>query len=146
MTELTLQAAQTILTKALAQGRASNLKPLAIVVLDAHGVIKAFAAEDGTSLKRGDIAIAKASGAMAMGIGSRSLEKIAKERPHFIAAASHVIGGGGLVPVAGGVLIKNAAGAIIGAVGVSGDTSDNDELAAIAGIEAAGLKGDGGSN
>jgi len=115
-------------------------------VLDAHGSLKAFGAEDGTSLKRGDIAIGKASGAMAMGIGSRSLEKIAKERPHFVAAASHVVGGGGLVPVAGGVLIKNAAGEIIGAVGVSGDTSDNDELAAMAGIEAAGFKGDGGSN
>lgn len=146
MTELTLQAAQTILTKALAHGRAANLKPLAIVVLDAHGSLKAFGAEDGTSLKRGDIAIGKASGAMAMGVGSRSLEKIAKDRPHFVAAASHVVGGGGLVPVAGGVLIKNAAGEIIGAVGVSGDTSDNDELAAMAGIEAAGFKGDGGSN
>ena len=145
MTELTLQAAQTILSKALAQGRSLNLKPLVVVVLDAHGSLKAFAAEDGTSLKRGDIAIAKASGAMALGVGSRSLEKIAKERPHFIAAASHVVGGGGLVPVAGGVLIMDK-GALIGAVGVSGDTSDNDELAAMAGIEAAGFKGDGGSN
>jgi uncharacterized protein GlcG (DUF336 family) len=146
MTELTLQAAQTILTKALAQGRATNLKPLVVVVLDAHGSIKALAAEDGTSLKRTDIAIGKASGAMAMGVGSRSLEKIAKDRPHFVAAVAHVVGNGGLIPVAGGVLIKNAAGEIVGAVGVSGDTSDNDELAAMAGIEAAGFKGDGGSN
>jgi len=145
MTELTLQAAQTILATALAKGRALNLKPLVIVVLDAHGSLKAFAAEDGTSLKRGDIAIGKASGAMALGVGSRSLEKIAKERPHFVASVSHLVGGGGLVPVAGGVLVMDK-GAIVGAVGVSGDTSDNDELAAMAGIEAAGFKGDGGSN
>ncbi|MFN4283918.1 MAG: GlcG/HbpS family heme-binding protein [Alphaproteobacteria bacterium] len=145
MTELSLQAAQTILTAALAKGRALNLKPLAVAVLDAHGSLKAFAAEDGTSLKRGAIAVAKASGAMALGVGSRAIEKLAKDRPHFVAAASHVIGGGGLVPVPGGVLVL-ANGALVGAVGVSGDTSDNDEIAAMAGIEAAGLKGDGGSN
>jgi uncharacterized protein GlcG (DUF336 family) len=145
MTELTLQAAQTILSAALAKGRAANFKPLAIAVLDAHGSLKAFGAEDGTSLKRGALAIAKASGAMALGVGSRSLEKIAKERPHFIAAAAHVVGSGGIVPVAGGVLVMDK-GAIVGAVGVSGDNSDNDEIAAMAGIEAAGLKGDGGSN
>lgn len=145
MTELTLEAAQKILATALAKGRALNLKPLVVVVLDAHGSIKALAAEDGTSLKRGNIAIAKASGAMALGVGSRSIEKIAKERPHFIAAASHVVGATGIVPVAGGVLILDG-GKVIGAVGVSGDTSDNDELAAMAGIEAVGFKGDGGSN
>lgn len=145
MTELTLEAAQKILATALAKGRALNLKPLVVVVLDAHGSVKALAAEDGTSLKRGNIAIAKASGAMALGVGSRSIEKIAKERPHFIAAASHVVGAAGIVPVAGGVLILDG-GKVIGAVGVSGDTSDNDELAAMAGIEAAGFKGDGGSN
>jgi uncharacterized protein GlcG (DUF336 family) len=145
MTELTLQAAQTILAKALAHGRAANLKPLAIAVFDARGALKAFAAEDGTSLKRGDIAKGKGAGALAMGVGSRGIEKLAKERPHFVSAASHVIGGA-LIPVPGGVLILDAAGAVIGAVGVSGDTSDNDEAAAMAGIAAAGLKGDGGSN
>ncbi len=139
-----LQDAQTILAAALGAARQRNFKPLAVAVLDARGSLRALAAEDGASLKRAEIAIGKAHGALAMGLGTRALEKMAKERPYFVAAVTHAVGGS-LIPVAGGVLIKDAAGALVGAVGVSGDTSDNDEIAALAGIEAAGLKGDTGA-
>jgi uncharacterized protein GlcG (DUF336 family) len=139
-----LQDAQKILATALAAARQRNFKPLAVAVLDQRGALKAFAAEDGTSLRRAEIALGKAHGCLAMGVGSRTLGKVATERPHFIAAVTHAVGGA-LIPVAGGVLVKDAAGAVVGAVGVSGDTSDNDEIAALAGIEAAGLKGDPGA-
>jgi uncharacterized protein GlcG (DUF336 family) len=143
MSTLTLDHAQTIVATALAHARAAKFQPLAVLVLDARGVPKAFAAEDGTSLRRYEIAHGKAHGALAMGIGSRTLGKRAEERPHFIAAVTHVVGGA-LIPVPGGVLIRDADRAIIGAVGVSGDSSDNDEVAAIAGIAAAGLTADPG--
>lgn len=135
-------AAQTILAAALAEGRSRGMKPLAVAILDERGALKAFAAEDGTSLRRGAIAQGKANGAISLGVGSRAIGKMAADRPHFITAATPAVGG--LIPVAGGVLIRDAADAIIGAVGVSGDTSDNDEIAALAGIAAAGLKGDPG--
>jgi uncharacterized protein GlcG (DUF336 family) len=140
---LTLTAAQTIVREALAQGRKAGFKPLAIVVLDARGAVIAAASEDGTSLKRFEIARGKAQGALAFNVGSRKLGEMAAERPHFFAGAAHAVGGG-LVPVAGGVLIKDKAGAVIGVAGVSGDNSDNDEAAAVAGIVAAGLVADGG--
>jgi uncharacterized protein GlcG (DUF336 family) len=139
-----LDDAQTILATALATARARSFKPLAVAVLDARGALRAFAAEDGTSLKRAEVAIGKAHGALAMGVGSRALARMATERPHFVAAVTHAVGGA-LIPVPGGVLIKDAAGALVGAVGVSGDTSDNDEIAALAGIEAVGCKGDTGA-
>jgi uncharacterized protein GlcG (DUF336 family) len=144
MTDLTLAAADTIIKAGLAHARAKNMKPLGIVVLDARAAVKAYGAEDGTSLKRYEIAHGKAHGALAFGIGSRTLGKMAVERPHFVAAATHAVGGA-LIPVPGGVIVKNAAGAVVGAVGVSGDTSDNDEAAALAGISAAGLNGDPGA-
>ena len=144
MTELTLDKAQTIATAALKAAREKSFKPLAVVVYDARGALKALLSEDGTSLKRAEIAMGKAYGALALGVGSRALHKMATDRPYFVAAASHVVGGQ-LVPVPGGVLIKDARGRILGAVGVSGDTSDNDEIAAAAGIEAAGLTFDAGA-
>ncbi len=140
MAALTLAQAQTIVSAALAHARANKFAPMGVVVLDARGVLKAYAAEDGTSLRRSDIAIGKAHGALAMGVGSRTLGKRAEERPHFVAAVTHAVGGS-LIPVAGGVLIKGEGG-FIGAVGVTGDTSDNDEAAALAGIAAAGLTAD----
>ena len=140
---LSLDHARTILDTALKAGAEHKLKPLAVVVLDARGALKAFAAQDGTSLKRGEIARGKADGALAMGIGSRAIAKMAAERPAFVAAATHAVGGS-LVPVPGGVLILDG-GEVIGAVGVSGDLSDNDEICAVAGIEAAGLKADTGA-
>ncbi|MDX3806640.1 GlcG/HbpS family heme-binding protein [Bosea thiooxidans] len=141
---LTLAQAQMILSTALAHATENKFKPLAIAVIDARGAQKAFAAQDGTSLKRGEIALGKAHGAVALGLGSRALHKMAQERPYFIEAATHAVGGL-LVPVPGGVLIRSPEGELLGAVGISGDTSDNDEAAAIAGIAAAGLRADTGA-
>jgi uncharacterized protein GlcG (DUF336 family) len=140
---LDLAAAQKILEAALAHASAQGFKPMAIGVIDARGALKAFGAQDGTSLKRGEIALGKANGAVALGMGSRALMKRAETQGYFIAAATSAIGGS-LVPVPGGVLVKDAAGMLLGAVGVSGDTSDNDEAVALAGIKAAGWVGDPG--
>jgi uncharacterized protein GlcG (DUF336 family) len=139
-----LEVAQKILAATLATARQRSMLPLAVAVLDARGSTRALAAEDGTSLRRADIAFGKAHGALAMGLGSRALAKRAETHPHFIAAVTHAVGGS-LIPVPGGVLIREPGGALLGAVGVSGDTSDNDEIAAVAGIEAAGLKADPGA-
>ncbi len=143
MPELTLKHAQEIVAGALRHARGAKFEPLAVLVLDARGVPKAFAAEDGTSLRRFEIAHGKAHGALAFGLGSRELGKRADARPQFIAAVTHAVGGM-LIPVPGGVLIRDAERRIVGVVGISGDTSDNDEAAALAGIEAAGLTGDAG--
>lgn len=143
MTHLTLDHARTILDATLAKAVERGFKPLAVVVLDARGALKAFAAQDGTSLKRGEVARGKADGALALGMGSRAIAKAAAERPSFVAAVTHAVGGS-LVPVPGGVLVKKD-GEVVGAVGVSGDVSDNDEICAVAGIEAAGLKADSGA-
>ena len=140
---LSLDHARAILDVALKTGSDKGYKPLAAVVLDARGALKAFAAQDGTSLKRGEIARGKADGALAMGLGSRAIAKMAAERPTFVAAATHAVGGS-LVPAPGGVLIRQG-GEVIGAVGISGDLSDNDEICAVAGIEAAGLEADTGA-
>lgn len=143
MSDLLLSAAQTILDAARAEARRLNLKPLALVVLDDRGAVKAAAAEDGTSLKRFEVAHGKAYGALALGMGSRAIGKRATEQPTFVAAVSHVVGGA-LVPVPGGVLAKAGDGQVVGAIGISGDTSDNDEACAKAGIEAAGLTAETG--
>lgn len=140
---LTLTSAEIIVTQALAHAKSASFKPLGIVVLDSRATVKAASVADGSSLARFDIAKAKAQGALAFNMGTRGLEKLAKERPHFFAGAVSAIDGG-IVPVPGGVLIKSTDGTILGAVGVTGDTSDNDEIAAMAGITAAGLLGDGG--
>jgi uncharacterized protein GlcG (DUF336 family) len=139
-----LDDAQRIVATAVATARSRSFKPLAVAVLDARGALRALAAEDGTSLKRAEVAVGKANGALAMGVGSRRLAAMAAERPYFLAAVTHAVGGS-MIPVPGGVLVKDAAGALVGAVGISGDTSDNDEAAALAGIEAVGLKGDTGA-
>ena len=139
MAGLTLDQADTIVRQALARGREMGLKPLTIAVVDDGGNLKAFAREDGPGAAlRPQIATGKAFGAVGMGISSRALNERVLERPHFgvaLVGASN----GRLVPVPGGVLIKNG-DEVIGAVGISGDTSDNDEEAAVAGIEAAGLQ------
>ena len=141
---LTLAQAQTILSTALSHAEQAGFKPLAIAILDARGAQKMFAAQNGTSLKRGEIALGKAHGAVAMGLGSRAIHKMALERPYFVEAATHAFGGS-LVPVPGGVLIRDKAGVLLGAVGISGDTSDNDEAAAVAGIVAVDLVADTGA-
>ena len=135
---VSLDEAQTIVVATRAKGRELGLKPLTVAVLDAGGHIVALEREDGSGFGRPDIAIGKASGALAMGTSSRALGDIAAERPQFMAALS-AAWGGKVIPAAGGVLIRNAQGALIGAVGVTGDLSDNDEAAALAGIAAAGL-------
>ena len=131
---MTLEQAQTTIAEALKHARANNLAPLAVAVLDARSALKAFAAEEDTPIGWSEIAIGKARGALTMGVDSRKLGEQALERPHFIAAVTHAVGGT-LVPVAGGVLIR-INGKIAGAVGIAGDTSDNDEAAAKAGIAA----------
>ncbi len=136
MAQMTLEEAQTIIQGALQHAREQAMNPLAVCVLDARGALKAFAAEDGTSLKRPEIARGKADGALALGMGSRALFKRAQEQPYFIAAATSAIGGS-LVPVPGGVLVRDGEGTVVGAVGISGDTSDNDEACALVGIDAA---------
>jgi uncharacterized protein GlcG (DUF336 family) len=134
----TLDLARQVIAAARAHGRAHGLNPLSVVVLDAGGNVTAFEREDGASIKRFEIAFGKAYGAIALGLGSRALMARAEQQPYFIAAATAAIGGA-LVPVPGGVLVQNGDGATIAAVGVSGDSSDNDEAAAVAGIEDAGL-------
>ncbi len=143
MTDLTLELARKISDTALAKCREMKLKPMAIAVLDARGRLKTFVAEDNTSLLRGEIAHGKAYGALALGMGSRAVFKRATEQPYFVDAVN-TMAHGALVPVPGGVLIHDKAGALLGAVGISGDTSDNDETCAIAGIEAAGLTANAG--
>ncbi|MDH4986301.1 heme-binding protein [Aminobacter anthyllidis] len=139
MSELTLVKATAIIEAALAKGSEAKMKPLTVAVLDAGGHLKAFQKQDGASMLRYEIASGKAYGALAVGMGSRWLDQAARERPHFMEGLN-AVSGGKIVPVPGGVLIRDQAGKLLGAVGISGDTSDNDELAAIAGIEAAGLK------
>jgi uncharacterized protein GlcG (DUF336 family) len=141
---LTLPTAQSLVDAALAEARRQNYRPLAVVVLDARGSLKAAAAEDGTSLKRFEIAHGKAFGALSLGLGSRALAKRATEQPSFIAAVTHVVGGS-LVPVPGGVLLRDGSGAIVGVAGASGDLSENDEAALLAGIAATDLVGDTGA-
>ncbi|CAK7260389.1 MULTISPECIES: heme-binding protein [unclassified Shinella] len=138
MAELTLVAANTIIAAALEAGAKAGFKPLTVAVLDAGGHLKAFQKQDGASMLRYEIAFGKAYGSLAVGMGSRWLDKNAKERPHFIEGLT-AVSGGRIVAVPGGVLIRDAAGTLLGAVGVTGDTSDNDEICAVAGIEAAGL-------
>ena len=135
---LTLDEAQALVAAALNHGANAGFKPLAVAVIDARGALKAFAAQDGASLKRGEVARAKADGVLALGMGGRALMARAEQQPYFIAAASHVVGGS-LIPVPGGVLVGRG-GATIGAVGISGETSENDEAAALAAIEALGLE------
>lgn len=142
---LTLDQARTILDAALAKSAELKLKPLAVSVLDDRGALIAFAAQDGTSLMRGDVARGKAYGALALGMGSRAIFKRAQDpgQAPFVNAVN-TLASGAIVPVPGGVLIRDASGATLGAVGISGDTSDNDEACALAGIAAAGLAGDTG--
>jgi uncharacterized protein GlcG (DUF336 family) len=142
MAELSLDLARKILDAALAKAAEKKLKPLAITILDARGCTKLAAAQDGTSLLRTEIAHGKAYGALAMGMGSRALYQRAQEQAYFINAVN-TIAQGRLVPVPGGVLIQDGA-MLLGAIGISGDTSDNDEACAIAGIQAAGLKANAG--
>lgn len=138
MTTIILAQARAIIAVGFERGSELLLKPLSIVVLDAGGHVKAFERQDGASNLRFEIAHGKAYGALGLGIGSRALMARAEDQPWFVAAVNGVFGGA-LVPVPGGVLVRTSDGELIGVVGVSGDASDNDELVAVAGIEAAGF-------
>lgn len=135
---LSLDAASIIVDEALRVGRETELLPLSVVVLDAGGRIIAIKSEDGSGIMRFDIAFGKAWGALGMGISSRLIRDRLSNRPAFqnaLAAAS----GGQFVPVPGGVLVEDSDGFTIGAVGISGDTSEKDEYCAILAIKKAGL-------
>lgn len=139
---LTLDMARKLADLCLDRAGEMKLKPLTVAVLDAAGHLKVLLRQDGTSLLRADIAQGKARGAIGMGMGSRAIYNRAQEQPYFI-QAMNTIAGGSLVPVPGGVLVRKDGG-IIGAVGITGDTSDNDEACAVAAIEALGLEADPG--
>lgn len=133
---MTLALARTILDGALACARAEGLQPLAVVVLDAGGHPVAMAREDGASLFRHDIARAKAMGALGMGADTRVLAERAQGNPTFFQSVATAVGGA-IAFSPGGVLIRDAAGAILGAVGISGDTGERDEACARGGIDGA---------
>ena len=138
MSTLDLDTARTVVAATRANGREQGLKPLTVVVLDPGGHVVAVEREDGASIGRFEIAFGKAHGALALGMGSRSIMARAEQQAYFVSAVTAAVGGA-LVPVPGGVLVRDADGTLLGAVGVTGDTSDHDEAAAVAGIEAAGL-------
>ena len=142
MNGISLKQANRIITGALAKAGELNLKPLTVAVLDAGGHLVALARSDGSSSLRPEIAMGKAGGALALGVSSRAIASMAADRPSFIAALGP-IAPQGVIPAAGGVIVTNARALVVGAVGVTGDTSDNDEICAIAGIEKAGLKPQG---
>jgi len=138
MHTLTLEKANLIIQTAIAKARELKMAPLTVVVLDSAGHLKALQREDGASMIRQEIATAKAWGAVSMGVSSRSLAGVAVQRPDFmnsLITLSH----GKVMPVPGGVLIRDKDNQLVGAVGISGDVSDQDERCAIAGIEAAGF-------
>lgn len=139
---LTLETSQKLADLCLSHARQLNLKPLTVAVVDGAGQLIVLLRQDGTSLMRPDIAQGKARGAVGMGLGSRALYNRAIEQPYFI-QSMNALAGGYLVPVPGGVLIRDQ-GAIIGAVGITGDSSDNDEACAIHAIQALGLTADPG--
>ena len=142
---LTLAHASAIVDSALKKGRETNCAPLTVAVLDAGGHLVAFKREDKSGILRFDIAFGKAWGALGMGFGSRTLAARAAKTPQFFTMLS-AVSGGRMVTNPAGILIRDAVGDVIGAVGISGDTSDNDELCGIKGIEAAGLKADPGKD
>lgn len=147
MPSLTLSQASAIVDASLATARDMSLAPMTVVVLDAGGHTVALKREDGSGILRVEIATGKAWGALGVGAGSRVLADRVGTGPAgeaFVTAAA-IASGGRLVPVAGGVLVRGTGGVILGAVGVSGDLSDKDEACALAGIAAAGLKGDTGA-
>lgn len=142
MNPLNLDRSIAITEGAFAKSRVLNSAPLTVAILDQGGRLISLQRQDGSSMMRPEIAIAKAWGAVAMGKSSRLLATDAQERPAFVSALN-TLAHGNLIPVPGGVLIRDEDEAVIGAVGISGDTSDIDELCAISGVQAAGLNTDG---
>ena len=135
---ITRKMAQTIIEAAIAKGRELGFQPLSVIVLDAGGHPKAFSRDDGASPGRYKIAFGKAHGSIMLGIGGRAQMARADSQAYFVLAANGAYDGG-LIPVPGGVLVRDAEGEVIGAVGVTGDTAENDVICALAGIEAVGF-------
>ena len=140
---VTLAQASTIVDAALKKARELKQMPQTVVVLDSGGHVVCAKREDNSGIIRFEVAIGKAYGALGMGWGTRTMMERAAQNPNFLTAIV-AASGGRMVPNPGGVLIRDAGNAVIGAVGISGDTGDNDEIIALAGIEAAGLKADPG--
>jgi uncharacterized protein GlcG (DUF336 family) len=143
MGSVSLAQAVDIAENTLKAGRAAEYKPLTVAILDQGGNLKVLHRDDGSDILRPDIAIGKAWGALGMGISSRAIAQLASERPQF-AASLTALAGGKVVPAAGGMLIRDERGEVVGAAGASGDTSDNDEECVRNGIRAAGLTTDSG--
>jgi uncharacterized protein GlcG (DUF336 family) len=144
MTQLTIDKASLIVATALAEGRQRKFAPLTAAVLDAGGHIVSLGRDDGSSLLRPQIAMGKAWGVLGMGFGGRELARRAEKMPVFFNALIEM-SEGKMVPLPGGVLIRDASGRVLGSVGISGDTSDNDEACAVAAVQAAGLVPDTGA-
>ena len=142
MPDISLRKAKSIIRTALSKGKELGLKPLSVVVLDAGGHVIAFEREDGAAPGRFAIAHGKAYGSVMLGMAGTAQMARADEQAYFMDAVNGVFGGN-VIPVLGGVLVRDKKGGVIGAVGVTGDSSDNDLIAALAGIEAAGLLGEG---
>ena len=140
---ISLQQAMLIAEKSLERGRELGFEPLTVVVLDDGGQVKVILRDDGCSLLRPEIATGKAAGALNMGFGGRELARRAAKMPMFFTALN-AMSDGRMVTVPGGVLMRDAQGVVVGAVGISGDVSENDEICAVAGIKAAGLMPDTG--
>ncbi len=139
MSRISLEQANALIAAAFAKGQALGLKPLTVAVLDPGGCLIALQRQEGASNLRPQIAIGKANGALALGVSSRKIGELAVERPTFVASLGP-IAEQGLIPAAGGIILVDGAGRPIGAVGITGDTSDNDETCALAGAAAAGLQ------
>lgn len=133
---ISLTQANTIIAAAFARGAELGLKPLSVIVLDAGGHVIAFQRQDGASTLRYQIATGKASGALGLGVSSRKIGEMALERPSFVASVG-AVAPHGVIPAAGGIIVTGRDGQPLGAVGVTGDSSDNDEVCALAGIAAA---------
>jgi uncharacterized protein GlcG (DUF336 family) len=142
MPDISLRKAKSIIRTALSKGKELGLKPLSVVVLDAGGHVIAFEREDGAAPGRFAIAHGKAYGSVMLGMAGTAQMARADQQAYFMDAVNGVFGGN-VIPVPGGVLVRDKKGGVIGAIGVTGDSSDNDLIAALAGIEAAGLLGDG---
>jgi uncharacterized protein GlcG (DUF336 family) len=142
MTRITLDQANRVIADAFGKGAELKLKPLSVAVLDPGGHVIAFQRQDKASTMRFQIAVGKAAGALAIGVSSRKIGEMAAERPSFVASLG-ALAPHGVIPAAGGVIVVDGSGNILGAVGVTGDSSDNDEICALAGIAGAGLKAQG---
>lgn len=141
MAEISASKARAVIRKTMAKGEEMGFKPLSVIVLDAGGHVKAFERADGASPGRFGIAQGKAYGAVMLGMPGSAQMARAEKQAYFMAAVNGVFAGQ-VVPVPGGILVRDKRGAVIGAVGVTGDTSENDVIAGMAGVEAAGLLGE----